>query len=474
MQPRQIAPVVLVLGLVGLARKLRVTAGRRARAKAEPDRFFGASPDLMGVAGPDGFFKRVNPAFETRLGYTEDEALARPYPEFVHPDDREQTEAAVRRVWEGKPLLGFENRLVCKDGSYRWFEWTLAPFLDEGLIYWIGRDVTERRQAESVLSRFFRLSPDLMVVVGFDGLWKRVNPAYETRLGYTEAEVLGRPFLEFAHPDDREQISAVNLRVREGTPLRAFEARGVCKDGSYRWIEWTAAPVIEEGLIYAVGRDVTERHQGESELAASRRRIVAAADKVRRRIERDLHDGTQQRLVSLVLAVRAMEANVPVDRGDLRAELSQIAAGLTDAVGELQELSRGIHPAILSQGGLGPALRTLAHRSPIPVTLDVEADTHLPEAVEVAVYFVASEALANAVKHAQASYIEVSLAQRHSSLVLSIRDDGVGGAGPGQGSGLIGLQDRVEALGGTIRIDSPPGAGTSLVVTLPLNPQPTG
>jgi PAS domain S-box-containing protein len=465
---------VLVLGLVGLARKLRVAAGRRARAKAEPDRFFGVSPDLMWVAGPDGFFTRVNPAFGTRLGYTEDEALARPYPEFVHPDDRGQTEAAVRRVWEGKPLLGFENRLVCKDGSYRWFEWTLAPFLDEGLIYGIGRDVTERRQAESVLSRFFRLSPDLMVVVGFDGLWNRVNPAYETRLGYTEAEVVGRPFLEFAHPDDREQVMAVNVRLREGEPLRAFEARGVCKDGSYRWIEWTAASVIEEGMIYAVGRDVTERHQGESELAASRRRIVAAADEVRRRIERDLHDGTQQRLVSLGLAVRAMEADVPVDRGDLRAELSRISAGLMDAVGELQELSRGIHPAILSQGGLGPALQTLARRSPIPVTLDVEADTQLPEPVEVGAYFVASEALANAVKHAQASRIEVSLAQRHSSLVLSIRDDGVGGAGPGQGSGLIGLQDRVEALGGTIRIDSPPGAGTSLVATLPLNPEPTG
>jgi len=211
-----------------------------------------------------------------------------------------------------------------------------------------------------------------------------------------------------------------------------------------------------------------------SQLAASRRRIVAAADEARRQIERNLHDGTQQRLVSLGLAVRAAEADVSPDRSDLRVELSRIATGLMDAVAELREISRGIHPAILSRAGLGPALRTLARRSAVPVDLDVRTDTRLPEPIEVAAYFVASEALANAAKHAQASHMEVSLATRNGSLVLSIRDDGIGGADPGRGSGLIGLQDRVEALAGTLRIDSPPGGGTSLVVTLPLDVEPTG
>jgi GAF domain-containing protein len=135
-----------------------------------------------------------------------------------------------------------------------------------------------------------------------------------------------------------------------------------------------------------------------AELAASRRRIVAASDDARRRIERDLHDGTQQRLASLGLAVRAAEAAVPPDRGDLRAELSRIATGLVDAVTDLQELSRGIHPAILSRGGLGPALRTLARRSAVPVELDVTTDARFPEPIEVAAYYVASEALANAAK----------------------------------------------------------------------------
>jgi signal transduction histidine kinase len=207
-----------------------------------------------------------------------------------------------------------------------------------------------------------------------------------------------------------------------------------------------------------------------SELAASRRRIVAASDEARRRIERDLHDGTQQRLVSLALAVRTAEAHLPADRSDLRSELSRIATGLTDAVTELQEISRGIHPAVLSHGGLGPALRTLARRSTIPVELDVATPTRFPEPIEVAAYFVASEALANATKHAQASRIEVSLKTSNGSLLLSVRDDGVGGADPACGSGLVGLSDRVEALGGLIQVRSDPGHGTQITTELPLQP----
>ena len=208
--------------------------------------------------------------------------------------------------------------------------------------------------------------------------------------------------------------------------------------------------------------------ESRSELAASRRRIVAASDEARRRIERDLHDGTQQRLVSLGLAARIAEADGAAGRGDLRAELSRVAAGLADAVAELQEFSRGIHPAILSERGLGPALRTLARRSAVPVDLDVTTNARFPEQIEVAAYYVASEALANAMKHAQASRIEISLTTRDSSLLLSIRDDGVGGADPARGSGLAGLADRVEALGGSIHVHSGAGAGTQITVDLPL------
>jgi signal transduction histidine kinase len=208
--------------------------------------------------------------------------------------------------------------------------------------------------------------------------------------------------------------------------------------------------------------------ESKSELAASRRRIVAASDDARRRIERDLHDGTQQRLVSLGLAVRVAQSGLPSDLSDLRSELSQIATGLAEAVEELQELSRGIHPAILAQGGLAPALRTLARRSAIPIALDIRTDARLPAPIEVAAYYVMSEALANAAKHAQASRIDISVTPRDGHLMLSIRDDGIGGADRSRGSGLVGLTDRVEALGGSISIESPPGIGTRITAELPL------
>lgn len=205
-----------------------------------------------------------------------------------------------------------------------------------------------------------------------------------------------------------------------------------------------------------------------AELAASRKRIVAASDDARRRIERDLHDGLQQRLVSLGLALRSSEVLIPPEGEELRAEISGVIMGLRDALDELQELSRGIHPAIRTQGGLGPALRTIAGRSAIPVDLEITTEADLPEAIEVAAYYVTSEALANAAKHARASRFRVSLSDLGGTLLLSIRDDGVGGADPGRGSGLTGLRDRVEALGGTINVRSPPGEGTEVSAELPL------
>jgi signal transduction histidine kinase len=177
----------------------------------------------------------------------------------------------------------------------------------------------------------------------------------------------------------------------------------------------------------------------------------------------------QQRLVSLALTLRAAERRVPEDDA-VRAEVSGVATGLTEAVEELRELSRGIHPAILSQGGLPSALRTLARRAAIPVELDVTDDAALPEQVEIAAYFVVSEGLANAFKHARASRVKVSLARHEGVLLLSVRDDGIGGADAGRGTGLIGLTDRIEALGGTLAIHSRPGSGTQIAVELPVEP----
>ena len=205
------------------------------------------------------------------------------------------------------------------------------------------------------------------------------------------------------------------------------------------------------------------------DLAASRARIVAASDQTRRRIERDLHDGAQQRLVSLGLGLRAAQKAVPPGQPGLSQELARLARGTAEILEELREMSRGIHPAILSLGGLGPALKALTRRSPVPVRLDVRVQARLPERAEVTAYFVVSEALVNVAKHARASVVEVLAEVRDGVLAVSISDDGIGGADPSRGSGLIGLTDRVEASGGTISISSHAGAGTRITAELPVS-----
>jgi signal transduction histidine kinase len=210
--------------------------------------------------------------------------------------------------------------------------------------------------------------------------------------------------------------------------------------------------------------------QSRTELSASRARIVAAADETRRRLERDLHDGIQQRLVSLALKARTIETMTPRPAGEMQGELSLLAEGLGTALDELREISRGIHPAVLSEAGLGPALKTLARRSAVPVELHLSLGSRPAEHLQVAGYYIASEALTNTAKHAQASVITMRVDGRDGALTLSIRDDGIGGADPSRGSGIIGLKDRVEALGGTISVLSPPGHGTTLHVHLPAVP----
>jgi signal transduction histidine kinase len=206
-----------------------------------------------------------------------------------------------------------------------------------------------------------------------------------------------------------------------------------------------------------------------AELHASRARIVAAAAESRRRIERDLHDGAQQRLVSVALELLAAATNAAAGVDELREELTRGSSEVTAALDELREISRGIHPAILSEGGLGPALRALSRRSAIPVELEISTSGRFVEPIEVTGYYVVSELLTNAAKHAGASVAHVAIEELHGTLRLSIRDDGVGGADPARGSGLIGLYDRVEAMGGTILVDSPVGAGTAVLVSLPLD-----
>jgi signal transduction histidine kinase len=208
--------------------------------------------------------------------------------------------------------------------------------------------------------------------------------------------------------------------------------------------------------------------ESQAALAASRARIVATADQTRRRIERNLHDGAQQRLVSLALELREASATVPAEAGELAQQLENAVADVNDVLEELRETARGLHPAILAEGGLHPALAALARRSAVPVRLDVQVAGRLPEHAEIAGYYVAAEALTNVAKHAHATSVDVQVTASGDILRVCVSDDGVGGADPAHGSGLVGLKDRTEALGGRIRLHSPAGEGTVLEITLPL------
>jgi signal transduction histidine kinase len=293
-----------------------------------------------------------------------------------------------------------------------------------------------------------------------------------------------------------ENVATMVLRTGRAARVNSYEnaaGRAAARMRALGVRSGIGAPIILEGRVWGVAIVGSQRPEpmppdtearvgdfadlvataianaeARAELTASRARIVAAADDARRRFERDLHDGAQQRLVSLGLQLRTAEALVPREQRALREQLSDIATGLAGVSEDLREISRGIHPAILSKGGLGPALETLARRSAVPVELDLRVDQRLPESVEVAAYYVVAEALTNTAKHAHASKVNVRVDTEGANLRVSIRDDGIGGADVTNGSGLSGLIDRVEALGGQMTISSRARSGTSLLVKIPL------
>jgi len=660
---------------------------RQQRAEREFERIFEMSLDLVYVMDFHGYLKRVNPAFERTLGYSPEELMSRPAVDFLHPDDRNLSLDAMSVSVTGEQIGQFENRNMRADGEIRWIQWSARAVPDEGLIYGVGRDVTESRQAaeeQAALRRVATLvaravasdevfnavakevgkllsadialigrygpGPSVTALVGWRSDGAAVPLGRDVKLGgqnvmslvystrapvrleeYSKASgevakwsrdtgigsAIGVPitvegrvwgvmmisleqeqswplgteerlanFTELAataiaNAQAREELRQV---ADEQTALRrvaTLVARGVAPEvvfdavaaevgnflpaidvalvGRYTsarsiefvggWrnvgeVDWVGtsttiggenvstavfetgqparvdhlmddasaatsvalrtgahssagAPINVEGKLWGVvivgsvreealppgiehdlagftelAATAIANSQAREELAASRARIVATADEARRHIERDLHDGVQQRLIVLGLQLQAARA-VASEATPLGEALGQIGKTLASALDELREIASGIHPAVLRHGGLRAAIRVLARRSPVPVEVDVPADLHLSERLKVAAYYVVSEALTNVTKHAGASGVEIRADADDEWLELVIHDDGIGGATIGAGSGLLGLTDRVEALGGRIQIVSPPSEGTTVRVNLPLAPVKT-
>ena len=674
----------LVAGMNDTMAAFAELQGRRQHAERETARIFEMSLDLLCVLGFDGYFKRVNPAFERTLGYSRDALLSRPGFDFAHPDDLERSREIFSALRHGEQLEQFENRNICADGSIRWLEWSARAVPEEGLIYAVARDITATRRAAeeqaalrhvatlvaravapeevfaAVAEEAGRLLSADAAMIGRYGAgptvtgvvaWRKDGKPNPIPLGtgvplggqnvmsqvfstggparieaYSKAsgelaeharahgnrssigvpiEVEGQPWgvmtvsmqqegpwppgteEQLARFSDLAATAIANAEAREGlrhfadeqtalrrvatlvarstppevvfsavaeevarvlpgvdmtrigryTPDRSMEfvggwssvghadwvgtttmiggqnvssavfetgqparvdeleddgapvtglalragarssAGAPIKIGGQLWGVMIVASVQEDRLPVGIEHELagfTEllataiaNAQVREELAASRARLVTAADETRRRIVRDLHDGAQNRLVQTIITLNL--AGRAQDRGESERanQLFGEALGHAEqANAELRELVQGILPSVLARGGLAASVEELVERLRLPVDIDVTRDRFRPE-IEANAYFVVAEALTNLAKHSQARSATVAACVEDGHLQLDVSDDGVGGAQP-EGGGLRGLADRVAALGGQVRIDSPPGGGTRISATLPL------
>jgi len=330
------------------------------------------------------------------------------------------------------------------------------------------------RQSEARKAAMLEASLDCIVSMDHEGRVVEFNAAAEGLFGYSADEAVGRDMGELIVPPAlRERHREGFARcVREGTGAllgHRIEITGMRQDGSEFPVELTITRIEVPGAPRFTGfvRDITERHLAEDELRASRARIVEAGDEARRRIERNLHDGAQQRLVNVSLGLRLARAQVEQSPGEAAELLEDALDELKLATSELRELARGIHPAVLSDGGLEPAIAGLVSGSQTRVRMEEVTAERFPPSVEAAAYFVVAEALTNVARYAEASEASVAVCREDGRLRVEVRDDGRGGADPDGGSGLRGLADRLAALGGELSVESPPGEGTAVIASIP-------
>jgi PAS domain S-box-containing protein len=332
-----------------------------------------------------------------------------------------------------------------------------------------SEDATRRRHRATVDA-----SLDCVITMDHHGAVIEFNPAAESTFGFSGEEAVGREMAELIVPPDLRERHRTGLRryleAGEGTLLdRRIEIEALRRDGTRFPVELTITRIEVPGEPVFTGhlRDITERVRVERELRESRARLVEASDLARRRIERDFHDGSQQQLVSVAMTLEAAAAAAERDPGTARELLSEASAELREAIAALRELARGIHPAVLTEGGLEPALGGLAARSGVPAEIAAVPSGRYPAAVEAAAYFVVAEGLTNAARHAvDASRVEIGVAAADGWLTVAVSDDGPGGAAA-SGGGLRGLADRVAALGGSFAVESPAGGGTRLRAVIP-------
>jgi PAS domain S-box-containing protein len=442
-------------------------------------RVVSVAPAFFAVIDLDGRVVRFNDALDIACGITDDDRVrGRSFAStFVAGHDRDSFSRLITEQVQGR----HEHHWLGREGSDLIVEWSVNAITDEygqPRLLITGLDVTERAQHEDELARerdfllsVGRATPSLICVVHADGTVDRrgVNRAFTIATGFDDEKAVGQLFWDLViAPEhiDRVRI-AFNQAVESGVDTR-HETPWRALGGGELIVEWSTSSLANyrPGHYLICGTDVTIRRRDEDALRRSRMRLVEAGDTERRRLERNLHDGAQQRLVALALTLGLAETSLG-EPERARALLAEVRSELAHALEELRELARGIHPAILTNHGLAAALSALVKRSTVPVELRLDFDERLPEPIEVCIFYAVSEALTNVCKYANASGATVHLGREDGCVLVAVSDNGVGGADPTRGYGLLGLADRVAALDGSLDVESDQGRGTSITVKVP-------
>ncbi|HEX2742238.1 MAG TPA: PAS domain S-box protein [Rubrobacter sp.] len=342
----------------------------------------------------------------------------------------------------------------------------LVQPVDERVLVATIKAMLRMRRAEEELHRIFTLSPDLLCVVGSDGYFKRVNPAFEDTLGYASRELLARPFVDFVHPEDREAAVEEVAKLSTDFPTSHFENRFRRSDGSYVWLEWKAVPVAKEGLIYAAARDVTESKQLHETLLEIR-------EAERRRIARDLHDVVLQDLAAAVQGLQANQAETKDSaRGiDLHHEINALRKAVSSLRSAIYDLRlEGSQPFVRAVEALVEFNRQLAPEREITLAVQDGLPPELPHVAHVEMLRVLREALVNVRRHSDAQHVMVALRKNRDMMQVSVTDDGRGfdRASVREGVGLSAMRERAIWAGGRLQIDSTPGNGTRVSVAVSL------
>jgi PAS domain S-box-containing protein len=471
------------------------------QAEAERDRLFNLSIDMLCIAGFDGYFKQLNPAWEKVLGWTDQELLAKPWLDFVYPEDRAATIAAGAQLTAGQTVYGFENRYQCRDGSYLWFAWNSFPLLEEGLMFCVARDVTAHKQAEAALAeseqRYRLLAENIqdvfwMATPGIDRMIY-VSPAYEKIWGRSCDSLYESPgsFIDALHPEDRDRVVAALEEYRSQGTAWSLTFRVVRPDGSIRWVEDRGFPVLDEqGQWYlntGVATDITARKEAEQEiirqsdqLRALAARLAEVEETERTHLARELHDQVGQNLSALGVDLNLLQVLLPGEAGDqLRSRLADSAALLDQTVALVRDLMVELRPPVLDEYGLLEALRWYGARfsQRMGIAVDFEGEDFEPRLapeIEISLFRIAQEALTNVAKHARATRVRVAGEVDNGKVRLTIADNGVGFDAArrglpeeGHGWGLMNMTERALAAGGHCQIESQPGQGARVVVEVP-------